>query len=183
MRSIIAITALLLPLPLLAGGTAPTVPDRFIGYWAGSPTSCGSDADDLILRIGARQISYWESEGPIKAAVTRGDNEIALIAELSGEGETWLATAKFKLSQDGHRLIDDTTIPGQEVVRYRCKNPIGTRSNNSFKPNPLRGSALPPPPEQPTVLVDDPKTCCDDPCNKVDKDSADDGSDTSEPAA
>ena len=141
MGFLVAITTLLLlPLPLLAGSAAATVPDRFIGYWAGSPTSCGSDVDDLILHIGARQISYWESEGPIKAAITRGNNEIALIAELSGEGETWLATATFKLSQDGRRLIDDTTVPGQEVVRYRCPDPISMRSNNSFKPKPLRGS-------------------------------------------
>ncbi len=141
MRSIVVATALLLPLPLLAGNTAAAVPDSFIGHWAGSATSCDSDADDLILRIGARRISYWESEGPIKAVVTHGDNEIALIAELSGEGETWLATARFKLSSDGRKLIDDTTVPGQEIVRYKCPNPIGARPNNSFKPNPHQGGA------------------------------------------
>jgi hypothetical protein len=70
----------------------------------------------------------------------RGD-EIALIVELSGEGETWLATAKFKLSPDGRMLTDHTSIPGKEIVRYRCSEPVGTRPNSSFKPTPLRGAA------------------------------------------
>ena len=141
MKTAFFMATLLLPLQVLAGDGVATVPDRFVGHWAGNPDSCGSDADDLILRIAPHHISYWESEGPIKAAVVRGDTEIALISELSGEGETWLSTAKFKLSQDGRQLIDDTTVPGQELVRYKCSGVVGTRSNNSFKPNPLRGPA------------------------------------------
>ncbi len=138
MRSLVSVTTLLLAFPTFAGGSAVAVPSQFVGNWAGSPTSCGSDTDDLILRIRARHITYWESGGRIRAAVTRGSNEIALIAELSGEGETWLATATFTLSPDGKRLIDDTTTPGKEVVRYKCPMPSAKRSNNSFKPKPLR---------------------------------------------
>jgi hypothetical protein len=141
MKTAIAIAAFLLPLPALAVVGGATVPDQFVGYWAGSPDSCGSDADDLTLRITPRHVAYWESRGPIKAAVVRGDHEIALISELSGEGETWLSTAKFTLSKDGQKLIDDTTVPGQEITRYKCPGPVGTRSNNSFKPTPLRGAA------------------------------------------
>lgn len=132
------IAALLFPFQILASNGEATVPTRFTGYWAGSPDSCGSDADELILRITPRHIYYWESDGPIKAVVVRGGNEIALISELSGEGETWLSTANFKLSQDGRKLIDDTTVPGQEVVRYKCTGSVGKRSNNSFKPKQLR---------------------------------------------
>jgi hypothetical protein len=117
-----------------------TVPARFVGNWAGGPAFCGSDADDLVLRLTSRHISYWESAGEIRAAVVRGD-EIALIAELSGEGKTWLSAIKFELSPDGRMLIDRVSVPGKEVVRYRCSGSIGARPNNSFKPNPLRGSA------------------------------------------
>ena len=141
MRTASAIAALLLPLSAFAGSHGANVPDRFLGYWAGSPDSCGSDADDMILRIARQHISYWESEGPIIAVVTRGETEIALISELSGEGETWLSTAKFKLSQDGRQLIDDMSVPGQQFVRYKCSRTVGTRSNNSFKPMALRGTA------------------------------------------
>lgn len=122
MKRIIVATALLLPLPGVAGNTGTNVPKQFVGLWAGSPASCGSGDDDLILRIGIRDIAYWESEGPIKAVVTRGTNEIALIVELSGEGETWLATARFSLSEDGRQLVDDTTMPGRRLVRYRCSS-------------------------------------------------------------
>ena len=141
MKIAILIATLLLPLPAVAGSSMSTVPDRFVGRWAGSPDSCGSDADDLTLRIGPRHITYWESDGPIKAVVVRGDTEIALISELSGEGETWLSTALFTLSRDGSQLIDNTTVPGKELVRYKCSGSVGTRSNNSFKPTPLRGAA------------------------------------------
>jgi hypothetical protein len=141
MKAALFLATLLLPLSALAGSGIATVPDRFIGQWAGSPDSCGSDSDDMILRIGPDHIGYWESEGTIKAVVVRGDNEIALISEMSGEGETWLSTAKFTLSQDGRQLIDNTSVPGREFMRYKCSGAVGTRSNNSFKPNPHRGTA------------------------------------------
>jgi len=141
MKTALFIAALLLPLSALAGSDMATVPDRFVGQWTGSPDSCGSDADDLTLRIAPGHITYWESDGPIKAVVVRGDTEIALISELSGEGETWLSTAQFTLSRDGSQLIDNTTVPGTELVRYKCSGAVGTRSNNSFKPNPHRGGA------------------------------------------
>lgn len=141
MKTAIFIFTLLLPLSALAGSDIAAVPDRFVGQWAGSPDSCGSDADDLTLRIAPHHITYWESDGPIKAVVVRGDTEIALISELSGEGENWLSIAQFTLSRDGSQLIDSTTVPGKELVRYKCSGTVGTRSNNSFKPNPHRGGA------------------------------------------
>ncbi len=139
MQAIVLAIALATPAPVLSDGAA-AVPERFVGTWSGSPTSCDSDADDLVLRLSSHHISYWESDGPIRAVVVRG-NEIALIAELSGEGETWLNTAMFKLSQNGRTLTDNISIPGKEVVRYRCSESVATRPNNSFKPTPLRGAA------------------------------------------
>ena len=139
MQAIILAIALLAPSPASTAADV-AVPERFLGAWASSPASCGSDADDLVLRLAPRHISYWESGGPVRSVVMRGD-EIALIVELSGEGETWLAAAKFKLSPDGRMLTDNTSIPGKKIVRYRCSESVGTLPNSSFKPNPLRGSA------------------------------------------
>ena len=133
------VLALALAMPLSPQGGA-TVPVRFVGNWAGDPASCGSDADDLVLRVSPHRISFWESAGPIRAAVARGD-EIALIAELSGEGKTWLSAIKFEISPDGRMLTDTVSVPGKEVVRYRCPASTGTRPNSSFKPMPLRGTA------------------------------------------
>ncbi len=75
-----------------------------------------------MLKIEADRITYWESDGPIKAVVVRGKYEIALIAELSGEGETRLSTAHFKLSPEKNMLID-MSDPEIEFIRYRC--PLG----------------------------------------------------------
>ena len=119
MKHAVVTAALVGSFALLASCESTSVPERFTGIWVGSPAACGSGEDELILRIDSDRISYWESGGPIEAVVVRG-NEIALIAELSGEGESWLATAIYQLSDDGLRLVDDTTVPGASVVRHRC---------------------------------------------------------------
>ena len=123
MQAIVLAIALAAPLPASSNGDVD-VPARFVGNWAGSRASCGSDADDLVLRLTSRHITYWESGGPIRAVIVRGD-EIALIAELSGEGETWLSAIKFELSPDGRMLVDRISMPGKEVVRYRCSGSVG----------------------------------------------------------
>ena len=101
---------------LVAGGAVAAervarVPQAFQGRWCNAAT-------ESLLEIKGDEISYYESQGPIKAVVKNGDGEIALIAELSGEGETWLATAQFELSKDKKQLIDPTTKP--PYVRRRC---------------------------------------------------------------
>lgn len=141
MRLAIAFAVLLTSEPVGAVSGAAQVPDQYIGQWAGRPESCGSDADDLTLRISKERIAYWESEGPILASVSRGARDLALIIELSGEGETWLATAKFELSADGQQLVDSTTIPGESIVRHRCPAVAAARPNSSFKPTSLRDAA------------------------------------------
>ena len=129
MRLATAFAALLTSASVGASSGAPRVPDQYIGHWAGRPESCGSGADDLALRISQNRIAYWESEGPILASVARGTRDLALIIELSGEGEAWLATAKFELSADGQQLIHSTTLPGGSVVRYRCPTVAAARPN------------------------------------------------------
>lgn len=129
MRLVTALAVIVASAPVGATSDPPRVPDQYIGQWAGRPDSCGSDADDLTLRISKDRIAYWESEGPILASVSRGARDLALIIELSGEGETWLATAKFELSTDGQQLVDSTTIPGESVVRHRCPTVAAARPN------------------------------------------------------
>jgi hypothetical protein len=97
------------------------VPEAFRGEWNLNPEHCGSALNDSRLRIGADQIQYYESSGPIRAAVARGTRELAVIAEVSGEGETWLATDHFRLSADMNELSSDNGA-GAPVVRYRCNS-------------------------------------------------------------
>ena len=129
MRLAVALAALVSSAALGASPEASRVPDQFVGHWAGRPESCASNADELTLRLSKDRIAYWESEGPVLASVSRGTRELALIIELSGEGETWLATAKFELSADGQQLVDSTTIPGESVVRHRCPTAAAARPN------------------------------------------------------
>jgi hypothetical protein len=58
-------------------------------------------------------------ENTTLAVVTCGNFELALIAELFGEGEVWLFYTHFRLSADGTSLTDITdNNPG--FARYRC---------------------------------------------------------------
>lgn len=101
-----------------------TVPARFIGHWAGSPAACRDPAaDDARLYIGADRVRFWESEGPVVAAVTGDPEELLVVAELSGEGQTWLTTAHFRLSADGRWLEDVESLPQLPFRRYRCAEP------------------------------------------------------------
>lgn len=117
-------TLLLLAI-IAAGGSAvasesvDSMPDLFIGEWNADVADCGIGRNDSILKIDANTISYWESVGFMQAIVVQGRREVALIADMSGEGEEWLATAHFKLSEAGDELVS-MDERGGEFVRYRC---------------------------------------------------------------
>jgi hypothetical protein len=122
LRALVLLPALGLAVALVAPCAAVAeqqnaVPARFQGEWAASLAQCGKDSESRLV-IGAAQIRFYESEGTIKAVVTRGERELALIAELSGEGETWLDFSHFRLSADQKTLTD---ITGERAfVRHRC---------------------------------------------------------------
>ncbi|WMJ70629.1 hypothetical protein [Stenotrophomonas sp. 24(2023)] len=104
-----------------------SVPTKFLGEWSADLGACGTDTDDSVLVIRPHHITFWGSNGPIKAVVTRGALEIMLIVESTGEGETWLDAQHFRLSADGTRLA--TLHDGTEsFMRYRC--PAAKRSVN-----------------------------------------------------
>ena len=130
---------------LLVGGldlsaTAVTsVPPQFIGIWSPDLKDCVSRDNDGIVEIRANHISHWESAGPIRSIVVRDRHEIALISELEGEGDSRLQTQRYVLADTEDRLFA-RNIPGRQLILYRCPAK-GLRSNNSFKPTPLRGAA------------------------------------------
>ncbi|WP_417475226.1 hypothetical protein [Luteimonas mephitis] len=117
-------TLLLLAI-IAAGGSAvasesvDSMPDQFIGEWNADVADCGIGRNDSVLKVDANTISYWESVGFIQAIVVQGRREVALIADMAGEGEEWLATAHFKLSEAGDELVS-MDERGGEFVRYRC---------------------------------------------------------------
>ena len=126
MRSVLAALAIAIAPIAQAADQVSTVPSQFLGEWNSRLEHCGAGYSDSRLRIEAKHIHFYESDGPIKAAVVHGRYEIAMIVELSGEGQTWLTTAQFTLSQDGTTLTS-TSIPGEPFIRYKC--PARIRSN------------------------------------------------------
>ena len=127
--------ALSLLLPVRGWAAAP-IPRAFLGEWSKDPAKCGNGGDESYLKIEPRRFQFWESSGPVRAAVTRG-RELAVILELNGEGETWLDARQFVISAHGSRLV--STTGGERFERFRCSS--GARPNNSSKPTPLRGAA------------------------------------------
>lgn len=95
-----------------------SIPARFQGEWNMRADHCGTSLNDSRLRISAREIRHFESRGKVLAVVTRGRNELAVITESSGEGETWLATQQYRLSANQRELIDTRSEPA--LVRHRC---------------------------------------------------------------
>ena len=119
MRSLAIVPLLLVSSHAPVADLLSAVPDRFVGEWNASLSDCGTANNDSRLLIGKHHITFWESDGPVMAVVSEGRYEIALILHLSGEGETWIATEHFKLSQDGEELTS-VNLPGDGFVRRRC---------------------------------------------------------------
>jgi len=92
------------------------VPERFRGDYAADTPACSTSAHESRLTIGAWRIRFHESSGAITAVDAGEGGDIAITAELTGEGETREATYRFNLSDDGQTLTD--TDSG--MTRRRC---------------------------------------------------------------
>ena|SRR6266480_3064028 len=113
---VLAITSACVVTPIVAAELSPKVPTEFQGRWNADLKNCGRGESRLEIR--ANTITFYESSGPIRAIVTQGKNEMALIAELSGEEGKYLSLRHFKLSKDQKELTD---VSGDSpFVRRRC---------------------------------------------------------------
>jgi hypothetical protein len=123
MKSHIAMGALLCSGALLAAEAHISIPRQFLGNWASSTAKCSSqDADDLRMHIAPNRMSFCESSGRVLAVATDGELELAVILELSGEGETWLEALQFRLSADRQTL---TNVTGRQTIAVRVRCPAG----------------------------------------------------------
>jgi hypothetical protein len=119
MRAILSLMLIIAPAGAIAADAVERTPTQFLGEWNSVPAQCGTGDNDSALRIAPNHIHFYESDGPLKAIVVHGRYEIALIAELSGEGSTWLTSMQFKLSPSENELIY-THASGKQFVRFRC---------------------------------------------------------------
>jgi hypothetical protein len=95
------------------------IPQRFLGEWNENPAHCGTGLDHARFLVEAGEIIDYESSGRVRAVVTQGELELAVIAEMSGEGMEWMGLLHFRLSSDHGQLVELGGNDGP-VVRYRC---------------------------------------------------------------
>ena len=113
------------------------IPIQFQGKWS---QDCSDEDSTSVLEIAPSTISYYESEGPIRAFAQRGDLEVATISELSGEGESWLSLSKFRLANGNKTLLDVTNDSEPSYSRDKCEkadekpNASPSKSNSSAEP-------------------------------------------------
>lgn len=96
-------------------GPDASVPTRYQGSFASDAAACDAPGNPTRLTIGGETIRFHESSGPV-TGVASGPSDVAITAELTGEGETREATYRFRLSDDGGTLTD----LGSGMERVRC---------------------------------------------------------------
>lgn len=127
-KYILAVVALTSGLALGADARK-VIPDQFLGEWGASKASClehhtdSPNTDDLEMHIEPSRISFYERSGKVLAVATSGKRHLALILEITSQGDTWLSTQEFELSADMN-TITDVTGHQQSPVRTRCQEMI-----------------------------------------------------------
>ena len=99
----------------------PTVPANFQGEWNAQLSACGTSRSDSVLKIGPSTLTFFESGGRIAGVFLRG-TQLAIVANMDGEGENWLGAYRFTLSANGRTLSTPVGV-GPDLVRYRCPPP------------------------------------------------------------
>lgn len=109
-------TAARTPVNQADGPEVVVIPAAFQGEWHGDPAYCTDPNVPGRLVVQMNRLNWWETYGVVEAVTIRGDREIVVTAEGSGEGETFIGTWTFRLSEDGSALTDVDA----DVVKYRC---------------------------------------------------------------
>jgi len=94
------------------------IPATFHGEWNASVPDCGTGGSDSRLRIAGDRVRFHESAGEVVSVTVHSDREITVVSRLSGEGQSWNDTRRWRLSPDGGTLQDITRAAG--LVRHRC---------------------------------------------------------------
>jgi hypothetical protein len=101
------------------------IPREYWGEYNEVLSDCGTGNNDSRLRISWNTVHFYESSGELKELLRQDDGSIVVIAEHSGEGQTWQSVYQLRLSTDRNSL---TVIHPQSIemaqfssVRKRCK--------------------------------------------------------------
>ncbi len=94
------------------------IPMQFQGLWDSGLEICSSPLSDGRLLIGLDRLDFYESSASVVVVVTRGELEMTVTAEYSGEGSVWTESRNFQLSSD----LSTLTNLDNNTVKYRCPN-------------------------------------------------------------
>ena len=102
------------------------MPTAFVGTWETSLASC-EVRSATTLTIEPTFMHLPDGRGDFLAVVAKGNREVVLIAEWSGEVPTRLTSHQFIV--DGDVLVQtDGRLDGKFIRRHRCPwRPVGTR--------------------------------------------------------
>ncbi|MDI1294597.1 MAG: hypothetical protein PSY12_01690 [bacterium] len=94
------------------------IPTAIQGNWTGTADRCGDRASALELTITATQLVFHESVGLAKTVTARADGGLSIVADFTGEGQSWTRTLVLTPSADGQQLT--IANDGASVTRKRC---------------------------------------------------------------
>lgn len=94
--------------------TLAAIPSAFQGEWNRDPSACGTGNDESRLRVGPDAVRFYESRGAVVAVAVQDARDAEITLAMSGEGQTWRESFRFRLSEGG----DTLTIGG--MTRRRC---------------------------------------------------------------
>ena len=107
-------------LPVTKGDAihANAIPITLQGRWTGTNERCGDRAAAQALELTAASLIFHESVGTVQRVTREGEGRLAVVANFTGEGESWTRTLMLRPSTDGQQLT--ITNDGTAIVRKRC---------------------------------------------------------------
>ena len=119
MNKSIAILFIVLSCSAYAADKVNAIPEEFIGTWVSDKEYC-NDENIYNLEITSSHFQFWESGGSPVSIVTHGKNELAVIAEFTGEGETWIGFLHYQLITNNQLKDISDPYEKKQMVRFRC---------------------------------------------------------------
>lgn len=123
MNKIIFLTMFLFAIPLQSKSSLLQFPKLFQGTWDATEASCTKLYSDARLLVDSNSVGYWESYGQISKVDKANKKEFVAQFEMTGEGEEWVTTIHYRLSDSSNKLteiFDD----GSSFVRVRCQHDV-----------------------------------------------------------
>jgi hypothetical protein len=117
-----------------AMGSVPLfeLPREFWGEYNENLADCGTGNNDSRLRVSWNTVHFYESTGEIEKLLRQPDGSIVVVAQHSGEGQTWQSVYQMRLSEDAQILtvIHPQTAEMEQLNTDRRRCPLAKAKRN-----------------------------------------------------